>query len=96
MGHEAEPGGGWPGGRRTLALPMSARRQVRLRKEFLYRKALEDRERAAADRKHRIRTAVEGTHHGPRLRPALAHTAYALGFQLERRFQPSYVTMRGS
>lgn len=36
------------------------RRNVRLRKEYLYRKGLEGKERAAYERKRLIRKALEG------------------------------------
>jgi U3 small nucleolar ribonucleoprotein protein IMP4 len=39
---------------------MSVRRNVRLRKEYLYRKSLEGKEKAAYERKSAIRTALQG------------------------------------
>lgn len=36
------------------------RRQTRLRKEYLYRKSLEGKEKAAYERKRLIRTALQG------------------------------------
>lgn len=36
------------------------RRNVRLRKEYLYRKSLEGKERAAYERKRKIKQALEG------------------------------------
>lgn len=39
---------------------MALRRDVRLRKEYLYRKSLEGKERASYERKWRIKKALEG------------------------------------
>jgi hypothetical protein len=39
---------------------MSLRRQVRLRKEYLYRKSLEGKDKAAYERKRLIRAALQG------------------------------------
>ena len=38
------------------------RRQARLRREYLYRKSVEDQERTILERKRKIQTAIEGTH----------------------------------
>lgn len=38
------------------------RRNARLRREYLYRKSLEGKERADYERKRAIRTALEGMH----------------------------------
>lgn len=40
---------------------MSQRRNVRLRKEYLYRKSLEGKEKAAYERKRLVRQALQGT-----------------------------------
>ena len=37
------------------------RRQARLRREYLYRKSVEDQERTILERKRKIQTAIEGT-----------------------------------
>jgi hypothetical protein len=37
------------------------RRNIRLRKEYLYRKSLEGKEKEQYERKRQIRTALEGT-----------------------------------
>jgi len=55
------------------------RRNVRLRKEYLYRKSIEDKERAVSDRKRKLKDALEGGKSIPtelrgadkRLRPTL-------------------------
>jgi U3 small nucleolar ribonucleoprotein protein IMP4 len=39
---------------------MQLRRNVRLRKEFLYRKSLEGREKEQYEKKRKIRKAMEG------------------------------------
>ena len=36
------------------------RRQARLRREYLYRKSVEDKERSILERKRKLRDAVEG------------------------------------
>jgi hypothetical protein len=36
------------------------RRQIRERREYLYRKSLEDKEATVQERKHRLRAALEG------------------------------------
>ena len=51
------------------------RRNARLRREYLYRKSLEGKERAAYERKRVIRQALEGEYMPfPRLRPVLPCT----------------------
>jgi hypothetical protein len=40
------------------------RRNARLRKEYLYRKSLEGKEKAAYERKRLIKKALEGKQHG--------------------------------
>ncbi len=40
---------------------MQLRRQARLRREYLYRKGLEERERAIQERKDKLKKAVQGT-----------------------------------
>ena len=39
---------------------MQLRRQARLRREYLYRKSQEDKERSVLERKRKLRDAVEG------------------------------------
>ena len=39
---------------------LQLRRQARLRREYLYRKSLEDKERSILERKRKLRDAVEG------------------------------------
>ena len=39
------------------------RRQARLRREYIYRKGVEERERAKQDKKDRLKRAVEGEEH---------------------------------
>lgn len=46
------------GSHTTMSVPI--RRQTRLRKEYLYRKSLEGKEKAAYERKRLIRTALQG------------------------------------
>ena len=41
---------------------MALRRNVRLRREYLYRKSLEGEERAKYEAKRRIRQALQGKH----------------------------------
>ncbi|CAI8003964.1 U3 small nucleolar ribonucleoprotein protein IMP4, partial [Geodia barretti] len=40
--------------------PKQLRRQARLRREYLYRKSLEDKERSILERKRKLRDALEG------------------------------------
>lgn len=45
------------------------RRNARLRKEYLYRKSLEGKEKELYEKKRKIRQALEGALNGPRQRP---------------------------
>ena len=39
---------------------LQLRRQARLRREYLYRKSVEDQQRTILERKRKIQTAIEG------------------------------------
>ena len=39
---------------------MQIRRQTRLRREYLYRKALEDKEKSVHERKRKLKAALDG------------------------------------
>ena len=43
-----------------LLVPVQLRRQARLRREYLYRKSVEDRERSILERKRKLRDAIDG------------------------------------
>lgn len=38
------------------------RRQARLRREYIYRKSIEEKQRQIQDKKERIKKAIEGIH----------------------------------
>ncbi len=40
--------------------PFQLRRQARLRREYLYRKSLEDKEKSILERKRKIKESIEG------------------------------------
>ena len=44
----------------TYGMCLQLRRQARLRREYLYRKSVEDQERTILERKRKIQTAIEG------------------------------------
>ena len=44
-----------------VSFPFQLRRQARLRREYLYRKSVEDKERSILERKRKLRDALEGT-----------------------------------
>ena len=45
---------------RNGSFSFQLRRQARLRREYLYRKSVEDKERSILERKRKLRDAVEG------------------------------------
>ena len=42
-------------------ISIQLRRQARLRREYLYRKSVEDKERSVLERKRKLRDALDGT-----------------------------------
>ena len=45
---------------KLLLLSFQIRRQARLRREYLYRKGVEERQKAIQDKKDRLKKALEG------------------------------------
>ena len=45
---------------RILLISFQIRRQARLRREYLYRKGVEERQKAIQDKKDRLKKALEG------------------------------------
>lgn len=45
-------------------ISIQLRRQARLRREYLYRKSVEDKERSVLERKRKLRDALDGTGEG--------------------------------
>lgn len=45
-------------------ISIQLRRQARLRREYLYRKSVEDKERSVLERKRKLRDALDGTREG--------------------------------
>lgn len=47
----------------ALNVVLQLRREVRLRKEYLYRKAQEDRQRSIEEKKQKLKSALDGETH---------------------------------
>ena len=56
------------------------RRQARLRREYLYRKGVEERQKAIQDKKDRLKRALDGNLFQPQNKSLHAHSPYFMLF----------------